>query len=72
MNQDDRDKKIEETHDVVIQLKTVILGIDGDPGLVGLVESNTRKINKITIILAGLIGTGLVTGGSIGISHLIS
>jgi len=72
MNQDDRDKKIEETHDVVIQLKTVILGIDGDPGLVGLVYSNTRKINKITIILAGLIGTGLVTGGSIALSRLIS
>ena len=56
-------KKIDETHDTVIELKTVLLGANGDEGLVGDVhkviegiEENTKKINKLRVIVYVLIG----------------
>ncbi len=71
MNDIERDKKIEETHDTVLELKVVLLGRNSDKGLVGLVNSNTRKINRLNIIIAGLIGSGLITSGGIGVAQLL-
>ena len=62
---------IEETHDTVIQLKTVLLGANGDTGLIGDFKEAVKKINTnekriswnrllIYTLVALLIGTGIL------------
>ena len=65
-------EKLNETHEAVIKLKTVLLGANGDKGIVGQVNENTKKVNRNTIILAALLGSGVLTGGGIGIAQLLS
>ncbi len=66
---------IHDTHDTVIQLKTVLLGANGDDGLVGDVKRTSKaiivlnekhnKLNKTLWTLIGiLVGSG-VLGGSL-------
>ena len=64
----DEKKKLDETHDIVIQLKTVLLGTNSDNGLVGEFRrvakshfSLKRNFWVLVGILAGLglLGTGL-------------
>ena len=67
-----QEQMIQETHDTVIQLKTVLLGVNGDHGLVGEVQSVRKKVNKVTIMLYGLIG--VLTGAGIidsTVTHLV-
>lgn len=63
---------IQETHDDMVEIKTVLVGIPntGDKGLVGEVKdiklnvrSNTRSIGRIKVILAAIIGSGALGTG---------
>lgn len=63
-------KKIEETHSAVITIRTVLLGANGDEGLVGdvhklacLQTKTESRLNKLYIIVAGIGGVGLIGGG---------
>jgi hypothetical protein len=84
MNGLDRDQMIQETHDTVLTLKAVLLGVpdSDDKGLVGKVCDNSDNIEKIeescsklrTILfwLIGLlVGGGVITGSVFGISDLL-
>ncbi len=62
-------KIIHDTHDAVIKITTV-LG-DGDEGLCGDVKSHSQRLNRIEIVIAGLIGSGVLGGGAIGILKLL-
>ncbi len=63
-------KAIEETHDTVIELKTVLLGKNSDKGLVGQVEEHEKKINRNTIILVAIIASGALGSGIVGLLNL--
>ena len=65
LNKEER-KKLDETHDTVIILKTVLLGKEGDNGAVGDIKRNTRNINKL---YAALVGISLVIGGGTGLAQ---
>jgi len=58
-------RKLEETHDAVMQVKTVLLGANGDDGLVGEVKRVTRShynLKRVVWILIGfLAGAGILT-----------
>jgi len=71
--------KIEKTHDTVLELKVVIVGKNSDKGLVGQVndtakkvDDNTKKIHTDRIILAAILGSGLIGGGVAGLLQLLS
>ncbi len=57
---------IQETHDTVIELKVVLLGKNGDPGLCKKVEQITEdhyKLKRNFWILVGLlVGSGAIAG----------
>ena len=64
----DREKQqIEETHDTVIKIKTVLLGANGNEGLCGEVKSLSERHNRLAktfwITFGGLIGSGLIALG---------
>lgn len=65
-------QKIDETHDTVITLKTVLLGANGNPGLVDQVIANTKRSSRNTIILTALIASGGLSGGVFGIIKLLT
>jgi len=65
LNKEER-KKLDETHDTVIILKTVLLGKESDNGAVGDIKRNTRNINKL---YAALVGISLVIGGGTGLAQ---
>jgi len=54
-------KKIEETHDTVIELRTLLMGKNGTPGLCRTVEANTKRIRCLELILAFAAGGGGIT-----------
>lgn len=58
----DERQKIDETHDAVLVLKTLLLGKNSDKGLVGQVWHNTKRINNLYLILASVGGAGGVAG----------
>ena len=64
----DRERKqIEETHDTVIRIKTVLLGANGDDGLCGEVKSLSERHNRLAktfwITFGVLVGTGFIALG---------
>ena len=63
--------KLDDTHKTVIQLKTVLLGTNGDDGLVGQVKENTSRGVRNSIIIALFMGTGAVGGSIFGIIQLL-
>ena len=72
----DNDNLLRETHDTVIELKTTLLGMNGDEGLFGEIKKNTKEIKsnrkdltRIKIILGVLLAAGGLTGA--GIAELI-
>ena len=65
-------RKIDETHDTVITLKTVLLGANGNPGLVDQVIANTKRSSRNTIILTAIIASGGLGGGIFGIIKLLT
>jgi len=64
-------EKIDETYKIVTELKVVLLGKNSDKGIVGQVNSNTKKINRANIIIASIIGTGILGGGAAGLVQLL-
>lgn len=71
MSEKTQKQLIQETHETVGQLSTVLLGVPGteDGGLVREVKdvkshaiSNTKAITKIKVIIAGLVGSGIIGG----------
>jgi len=67
----DEKRKLDEVHDAVIELKIVLLGKNGDRGIVGQVEENNKKVNRNSLILAGILGSGLLSGVGVGIAQLL-
>ena len=62
-------QRIHDTHDAVIAIKQ-ILG-DGHEGLCHDVRCHQKRISHIEIAFAFLVGTGFLTGGTIGLVKLI-
>mgnify|MGYP001603665578 CR=1 FL=1 len=60
-----------ETHDTVIEIKTVLLGTNGDNGLVGDVKrlgrSHYRLKQHFWILVGILVGSGILASGIYGI-----
>ena len=54
--------KIEETHDTVLELKTVLLGKNGDDGLCGDVKRVNKRLSIVEWTVGILIGSGVLTG----------
>ena len=64
---------LQSTHDTVTQLKTVLVGMNGDEGVIGELKhiklhqqdtnNRLRKLSlKFWMLVAGLIGSGLLGG----------
>ena len=64
-------EQIHETHDIVIKIKTVLLGANADKGLVGEVKHNSKRLGRIEIVLAILLGSGIVSGSIVGVIRLL-
>jgi hypothetical protein len=64
-------KTITDTHDTIIELRTLLIGKDGADGLCKQVEKHDGRIHRIELILAFVAGGGGLTGGIIGISRLL-
>jgi len=65
----DERKKLDETHDTVNKLKTTLVGMNGDEGLVGdfkkVAESHYKLRRNFYLLLGVLIGSGILTGSII-------
>ena len=70
-NETDREK-LDETHDTVITLKTVLLGTNGDNGVVGQVKDNTKRSHQNRIIIALFMGSGLIGGSIFGVVQMLN
>ena len=74
MEQRDRDL-LQETHDGMLELTTVLLGKNGDPGLIGdfwEVKASHYKLRQRFYIFVGIIaGSGILTGAGFGIAELV-
>ncbi len=64
------DEKLDRVENVVVEVKTVLLGKNSDKGLVGQVEEHEKKINRNTIILVAIIASGVLGGGITGLIQL--
>lgn len=64
---------IQETHKTVVQISTVLLGVPNtaDKGVVGQVKNNTKKITRLQITIAAIVGSGIVGGGIFKLAQLI-
>tara|TARA_Y100000310_G_C20498932_1_gene722941 strand:+ start:632 stop:823 length:192 start_codon:yes stop_codon:yes gene_type:complete len=45
-------------HDMITELHTAIVGANGKGGLIDQVKSNTKKINRLYLIVAGIFSGG--------------
>lgn len=64
-------RDIRETRDAVNELKVLLKGTNGTPGLCGIVEANTKRLRQLELVLAFAAGGGGITGGILGISKLL-
>ena len=75
-------QKLDETHDSIIEIKTVLLGTDGYNGLVGDIKRNSQailtinnKYNKLNVhfwqLVGVLVGSGVIGGGTIGLINAL-
>ena len=55
-----------ETRIEMAEIRTVLLGKNSDKGLVGQVNSNSKRINKLWIAIFSVVGSGIVGGGILG------
>lgn len=71
-------KQISETHDIALELKTVLLGKNSDKGLVGKVSESCDKLEEIEkdhnklkrqfwLVVGLLVGSGVLGGGIYGL-----
>ncbi len=72
---------IEETHDTVIELKSLVMG-NGAPGLCKSVESLKKDVEivktnhnnlktKVFTLIGILVGSGVISGSVIGIDKIL-
>jgi len=70
MSEEER-KILEVIQEKVIKIEVVLLGANGDEGLVGEVQDLKRKYNRLTLgvytLIGILIGLGLLTTGALGL-----
>ncbi|KKL18419.1 hypothetical protein LCGC14_2475730 [marine sediment metagenome] len=66
---------LQETHDGMLVIKTVLLGENGDTGLVGElkeVKESHYKLRQRFYTFVGIIaGSGILTGAGFGIAELV-
>ncbi len=59
-------QKLDETHDTVGKIKTVLVGLNGDEGLVGQVseigKSHYKLKRNFWMLVGFLVGSGVITG----------
>ena len=65
------ERMLSETHDTVITIKTVLLGANGRGGLVEQVTCNTKRSSLNRVIIAAILGSGLLGGGIVGIIQVL-
>jgi len=65
----DEREKLNNTHDAVIRIETV-LG-NGDKGICHDVSSLKKKVWRVEIIIALVIGSGILGGGAWGLRELL-
>ncbi len=65
------DEKLDKVENTLIEIKTVLLGKNGDKGLVGQVQDHDKTIKTILIILAALIGSSVLGGSAFGVVKLL-
>ncbi|MCK5236285.1 MAG: hypothetical protein KAR06_04790 [Deltaproteobacteria bacterium] len=67
MNATQREKRDQDTHDKVVRIEAVLLGANGDDGLVGYVKETAQSHYKLKqhfwILIGLLVGSGLLVGG---------
>jgi len=56
-------------HDKLTEIHAVLLGINGNPGLIKLVDRNTKAIQKLWILMAVILAS--IGGGVYGIIELL-
>jgi len=66
------DEKLDRVENVVIEVKTVLLGTNSDKGLCGQVDDNTKSISHIKLVLAAIGGSGALGGGIVGLIKLLT
>ena len=68
-------EKLDETHDIALEIKTVLLGTNGDAGLCGDVYSMKKDYYKfkgrVVLVFGILIGTGAIAGSVVGIIQAV-
>ena len=64
-------KAIRETHDTVIKVKTILDDGSGG-GLCNDVRDHQRRIGRLELIFAYVLGTGILGGGLFGLIKLLS
>lgn len=68
-------KLIEESHDTLNTLKSVLLGANGNPGLVKQVndvcEDHQSLKARFWMLVAFLTGLGIIGGGTVGALELL-
>jgi len=63
-------KAIRETHDKVIKIMTLLKG-NGGEGLLQKADNNRKRITRVEIIIAAILGSGALGGGAYGLIQLI-
>jgi len=63
-------KVIRETHDKVIKIVALLEG-NGGEGLLQKADNNTKRITRVEILIAALLGSGVLGGGAYGLIQLI-
>ena len=68
----DERELLQDTHDAQIQIRTVLLGVNGDEGLVGevrhVINSHNKLKNKVYWLIGILAGSGIGLGSFFGIN----
>lgn len=66
---------LQETRDAMLEMKTVILGKNGDKGMVGklndVCESHYSFKERIYLVAGILVGLGVLGGGGYGLAQLL-
>ena len=69
----DERQLIQDTHDAGIEVKTVLLGANGDDGLVGEVKHIAKSHYKLRLcfwlLVSSLLASGVISAKVLGVFH---
>ena len=72
---DKHEKWLSETKETTAIIKSVLLGVNGNPGLVRKVEESCKRQDtldrRLTLLIGILIGLGIIAGGTAGILKVL-